>query len=57
MQCKQCNEEVEELMVVEVAGKKRKVCDDCGAKLKEEGEVADAALGVVRDMMGYKGKF
>jgi ribosome-binding protein aMBF1 (putative translation factor) len=57
MQCKQCGEEVDELVVVEVKGKRRKVCDDCAGKAHEEGEVADAALGAVRDMMGYKGKF
>jgi ribosome-binding protein aMBF1 (putative translation factor) len=57
MDCKLCGEETDELMVVDVKGRKRKVCEDCASKLKEEGEVAEAALGAVRDMMGYKGKF
>lgn len=57
MECKLCGEETDELVVVEVKGKKKKACEDCAAKLTEEGEIADAALGAVRGMMGYKGKF
>jgi hypothetical protein len=42
---------------VMVKGKKKKACEDCAAKISEEGEIADAALGAVRGMMEYKGKF
>lgn len=56
MECKLCGEQVEELVTVQVKGRKRKVCEDCAGRLAEEGEIADAALGAVRDMMGYKGK-
>jgi len=57
MECKMCGEETDELVVVVVKGKKKKACEDCAAKVNEEGEIADAALGAVRGMMEYKGKF
>lgn len=57
MQCKMCGEEADELVEVVVKGKKKKACEDCAAKISEEGEIADAALGAVRGMMEYKGKF
>jgi ribosome-binding protein aMBF1 (putative translation factor) len=57
MECKLCGEEIDELVEVMVKGKKKKACEDCAAKIAEEGEIADAALGAVRGMMEYKGKF
>jgi ribosome-binding protein aMBF1 (putative translation factor) len=57
MECKLCGEEADELVEVLVKGKKKKACEDCAAKISEEGEIADAALGAVRGMMEYKGKF
>jgi ribosome-binding protein aMBF1 (putative translation factor) len=57
MECKLCGEEADELVEVLVNGKKKKACEDCAAKISEEGEIADAALGAVRGMMEYKGKF
>jgi ribosome-binding protein aMBF1 (putative translation factor) len=57
MECKLCGEEADELVEVSVKGKKKKACEDCAAKISEEGEIAEAALGAVRGMMEYKGKF
>jgi hypothetical protein len=57
MRCRDCNEDVEELFTVKVAGKNRKLCEDCIDRMREEGAVADEALEAVRNMMGYKGKF
>jgi len=57
MECKMCGEETDELVVVAVQGKKKKACEECASKLAEEGEIAEAALGAVRGMMEYKGKF
>ena len=34
----------------------RKACEECIERLAEEGEIADAALGAMQDMMGYKGR-
>ena len=57
MECKLCGEEADELVVVEVKGKKKKACEECASKLTEEGEIAEGALSAVRGMMEYKGKF
>jgi len=56
MVCKECGEDVETLVVVKVAGKKRRICEDCADRAREEGEIAEAAEGVVQGMMEYKGK-
>jgi hypothetical protein len=39
-----------------VNGKPKKVCEDCAARIEEQGEVAQAATGKMREMMEYKGK-
>lgn len=56
MECKECGDEVEELVSVKVGSKKTRVCEDCADRLREEAEVAEAAEGVVQGMMGYKGR-
>lgn len=55
-ECKQCGEEVDALVAVKIGGKARKVCEDCADRMREEAEVAEAAEGVVRGMMEYKGR-
>lgn len=54
--CRECNDEVSQLVSVKVAGKSRKVCEDCRDRLREEGEIAEASEGVIQGMMGYKGR-
>ncbi len=44
------------LVTVKVAGKARKVCEDCADRLREQGEIAEASEGVIQGMMGYKGR-
>ena len=56
LKCKACGEDVEELVVVSVNGKPKKLCEDCASRLAEQGEVAEAATGKMREMMEYKGK-
>ena len=57
MECKLCGEEADELVSVKLDGKRRKVCEECAERIAEDSEIADEALGSMRDMMGYKGKF
>lgn len=57
MECKLCGEEVDELLPVKVGGKRRKACEECAERIAEDSEIADEALGAMRNMMGYKGKF
>jgi hypothetical protein len=54
--CRECNDEVSRLVSVKVAGRARKVCEDCADRLREEGEIAQASEGVIQGMMGYKGR-
>lgn len=56
MRCKECGEDVDELVSVKVAGRSRKVCDDCRQQLSDEAEVASAAESTMQSMMEYKGR-
>ena len=54
--CKTCGNEAEQLVSVKVAGKTKKLCEDCADRAREEAEVAEASESVVQDMMGFKGR-
>ncbi len=54
--CKTCENEVDVLIAVKTGGKTKKMCEDCLDRAREEGEVAEAAEGVMRGMMEYKGR-
>jgi hypothetical protein len=54
--CKECDNEVDELQSIKVAGKAKKLCEDCVDRIREAGEVAEASEAVVQTMMGFKGR-
>jgi ribosome-binding protein aMBF1 (putative translation factor) len=54
--CRECQDEVDALVTVNVAGKKRRVCEDCADRLREEAQVAEESESVVQQMMGFKGR-
>jgi hypothetical protein len=54
--CKGCDNEVDQLVSVKVAGKTKKLCEDCADRAREEAEVSEASESVVQGMMGYKGR-
>jgi hypothetical protein len=54
--CKQCGEEVDALVTVKVAGKAKKMCEDCVDRAREQAEVAEQSEAVVQNMMGFKGR-
>lgn len=56
MECKLCGEEASELFNVKVDGRKKKICEDCADRLREEGEIAEAAESAIQGMMEYKGR-
>lgn len=56
MECQDCGEEVDELVVVKVGRKKHKLCEDCAELRREEEALAEEAEGVMREMMEYKGR-
>jgi hypothetical protein len=55
-ECRECNNEVEELFAVKVDGRKQKLCEDCADRAREAAEIAEASEGVIQDMMGFKGR-
>ncbi len=55
--CKGCKEEADELMIVKVHGKKKKLCEECAEIAAEEAEIAEMSEDAIRGMMGYKGKW
>jgi ribosome-binding protein aMBF1 (putative translation factor) len=54
--CKQCGDEVDSLVSVKVAGKSKKLCEDCADRAREQAEVAEQSEAVVQNMMGFKGR-
>ena len=54
--CKNCKEEVDELVYVKVRGRRKKVCEDCAEIFQEEQAIAEESEAVIQQMMGYKGR-
>lgn len=54
--CKGCGEEVDEVVSVKVAGKAKKLCEECVDRNAETEAVAEASEAVVQNMMGFKGR-
>ncbi len=54
--CKGCEEEVDALVTVKVAGKAKKLCEDCADRAREQEAVAEESEAVVQNMMGFKGR-
>jgi protein-arginine kinase activator protein McsA len=54
--CKECDNEVDELKLVKVDGKKKKMCEDCAERVAEQGAIAEESESVVQGMMGFKGR-
>jgi ribosome-binding protein aMBF1 (putative translation factor) len=55
-ECKECGNEVDALVKVRVAGKVKKLCEDCADRLREQGEIAEQSEAVVQQMMGFTGR-
>jgi len=54
--CKGCGEEADELVSVKVAGKTKKLCEDCAERAATDEAVAEESEAVVQNMMGFKGR-
>ena len=54
--CRECKDEVDELIRVRVEGRVRRYCSDCVDRLREQTEMAEASEGVIQDMMGFRGR-
>ena len=55
-ECKECGDEVDELIKVKLGRRTVRLCEDCADRAREEAEIAEASEGVIQDMMGYKGR-
>lgn len=55
-ECRECEDEVDELVKVKIGRRTVKLCEDCADRAREEAEIAEASEGVIQDMMGYKGR-
>lgn len=54
--CKECGDEVDEVVRVRVDGRIQKLCEDCADRVREEQEIAEESEAVIQDMMGFKGR-
>ena len=54
--CKECGDDVDELVRVKIGGRTRKLCEDCADRAREEAEIAEESEAVVQDMMGFRGR-
>ncbi len=54
--CKECEDEVDELVKVKVGKRTVKVCEDCADRLREEAQIAEDSESVIQDMMGFTGR-
>jgi ribosome-binding protein aMBF1 (putative translation factor) len=55
-ECKECGDEVDKLVSVKIAGKAKKLCEDCADRAREQEEIAEESEKVVQGMMGFKGR-
>ena len=54
--CRECKDEVEELVKVRIGGRTQKLCEDCADRAREEAEIAEQSESVIQDMMGFRGR-
>jgi len=54
--CRECEDEVDEVMSVKVDGRRMKVCEDCADRIREELEIAEESEAVIQQMMGFEGR-
>jgi len=55
--CRECEDEVGELVRIKFGSKTLRLCEDCADLKREEMEIADMSEDAMRDMMGYKGSW
>lgn len=55
-QCKSCGEDVDELVQVEVDGKKKRLCETCAEEANEQQAIQEDSEAAVQKMMGFRGR-
>ncbi len=54
--CKGCGEEADELVSVMVAGKRKKLCEECAEEAEASEDIARESESVIQNMMGFRGR-
>jgi protein-arginine kinase activator protein McsA len=54
--CKACGEEVDDLAVVVIKGKRKKLCEECAEEAEQQESMEEASEAAVQQMMGFKGR-
>jgi len=56
-ECKECGEEVDQLVKIKIGSRTYRLCEDCAELKREEAEIAEESESAMQDMMGYKGRW
>jgi hypothetical protein len=54
--CPVCKEDVAEMKIENIGGKKKKMCEECAERARETEAVAEESEAVVQQMMGFTGR-
>ena len=54
--CKLCGDEVDELVLMKIDGRKKRICEECAEEAAQDAELAEESEAVVQQMMGFKGR-
>jgi protein-arginine kinase activator protein McsA len=55
-ECKQCGDDVDELVTVTIGGKKKKLCEECADEHSHDEQIAQESEAAVQQMMGFTGR-
>ena len=54
--CAVCKEDVDEVTIVTVDGRRKKLCEECAEIAEEDAAMAEESESVIQSMMGFKGR-
>jgi hypothetical protein len=54
--CKSCGDEVDDLVAVNVNGKRKKLCEECAEEAQHDANMAEESEAAVQQMMGFTGR-
>ncbi len=54
--CRECKEDVDNMVAVMIDGKRVRLCEDCADRARETAQVARESESVIQGMMGFKGR-
>jgi len=54
--CQACGDDVDEIQKLKVGKRTLKLCESCADEKREQLELGEAAEGVLKDMMEWKGR-